>query len=311
MSVKSLQHAKLKIKTNNKSYPIKDSSLYNLTPHRLQKGLGLSIDELEKLTLDDNYRVFMQGNREIQFPKYKLNRVHTRLASLLCRIEMPDYLHSGVKKRSYITNAKAHLGNHPVLTMDISLFFKSISKPSIYNIFKEQFNSSPDVAGLLASLCSYKYHLPTGSRISLPLSYWCSNKMYSRLQNYCINKKIKMTAYVDDITFSGDSLSKLSIKHIENIISDSGYKVNKDKTRFYPKDKPKMITGVILNGDNIKVRNKHQKRIHELLIEMPTSTNDEHLEEMQTELLGRLDAAGQVEQRFSSVARSIRKKPGS
>jgi len=249
----------------------------------------------------------MREGREIQCPKFKLNKVHTRLASLLCRIKMPDFLHSGVKKRSYVTNAHAHLGDHPILTMDISSFFKSVSKTSIYHSFIEYFNMSPDIAGVLAELCSYNGHLPTGSRISLPLSFWCSKKMYDKLERYCLNKSIKMTVYVDDITFSGSMVTSLVSKHLGRVIQSSGYKVNLKKTRLYPKHKPKLITGVVVDGEKVKVRNEHQKKIHELLEEMPDPIDDERLEQLQVELLGRLNAAGQVEQRFSGVAKSIRR----
>jgi retron-type reverse transcriptase len=299
---------RLKIRTKNKSYNINDSSLYNLSPQRLEKELKLSRAELEELCADENYRVFMQETREIQCPKYELNKVHTRLASLLCRIQMPDYLHSGVKKRSYVSNAMTHLGNVPVLTMDISKFFPSVTKSSIFNAFTGHFKIDRDVAGLLSELCTVDSHLPTGSRISLPLAYWCSKKMYEKLERYCQNKNIRMTVYVDDITFSGEAVNKLVEKHVASIIREAGYKVNEKKTRLYSSDKPKLITGVIINGDKVKVRNKHQLRIHELLQEMPEPESDEHLKAMQKELLGRLDAAGQLEERFSSMARVLRVK---
>jgi hypothetical protein len=311
MNVKTLPKGKkrrLKIRTKNKSYQPQDSSLYNLSPRRLEKELKISLAELEKLCPDENYRVFMQGTREIQCPKYELNKVHTRLASLLCRIKMPDYLHSGVKRRSYVTNALMHRGNVPVLTMDISKFFPFVTKSSIFNALIYHFKIDRDVAGVLAEICTIDGHLPTGSRISLPLAYWCSTKMYEKLERYCQNKDIRMTVYVDDITFSGKAVNRLVGKHAANIIGEAGYKVNEKKTKFFNASTPKLITGVIIKGEEVKVRNKHQKRIHELLEELPEARDDEHLETMQKELLGRLDAAGQLEQRFSSVARVMRDK---
>ena len=93
-SSQSVNKKKLKIRTNNKSYSIKDSSLYNLTKNSLEKQLGCTLLHLETLRSDDNYRVFMVDDREIQCPKFQLNKIHTRIASLLCRIEMPDFLQS-------------------------------------------------------------------------------------------------------------------------------------------------------------------------------------------------------------------------
>jgi len=118
---------KPRIKSKNKSYTLKDSALYNLTTKkRLVDLLGRPISELKAVSTDNNYRIFdlekASKQREIQAPTFALDVVQTRIASLLVRVAAPDYLHSGIKGRSNITNAEAHIGNHPVLTMDIRKF---------------------------------------------------------------------------------------------------------------------------------------------------------------------------------------------
>ncbi len=124
---------KPRIKSKNKSYSLKDSPFYNLTTKkRLEKLLGKSVNELNDLLSENNYRVFFikknSKQREIQAPTYELDVVHTRIASLLVRLATPDYLHSGVKGRSNITNAMVHIGDHPILTMDIKKFYPSVTK---------------------------------------------------------------------------------------------------------------------------------------------------------------------------------------
>ncbi|GHS71080.1 hypothetical protein EKTHUN627_18790 [Enterobacter kobei] len=60
-------------------------------------------------TLDSAYKEFENdAGRKIQEPIPQLKAVHKKIGVLLSRIELPPYLHSGRKKHSTLTNAKAH-----------------------------------------------------------------------------------------------------------------------------------------------------------------------------------------------------------
>ncbi len=302
---------KPRIKSKNKSYTLQDSGLYNIgTKKRLAERLQISLNELTKFSDNTNYRIFNINkngkDREIQAPTLRLDIIQTRIASLLVRIATPEYLHSGIKKKSNITNAKAHIGNHPVLTMDIRNFYPSITKKSIYHFFLDSMKSSPDVAGILAELCTYNDHIPTGSRISMPLSFWVNFKMYNQLQQLCIRQNITMSIFVDDLTFSGPSVNKLIKKKVERIITNSGLVVHPKKTRLYRYDEPKLITGVIVNGVSINVRNEHHKAIYTLFADIKQVDNDVVLKELQEKLIGRLSAAGQIEPLFKTRIKSFR-----
>jgi len=73
--------------------------------------------------LDAPYRKFDAKNkkntklRPVQMPCRELYPVHVRIFKLFRRVELPDYLHSGMQGRSYITNAKAHLGTKKTYTL--------------------------------------------------------------------------------------------------------------------------------------------------------------------------------------------------
>lgn len=301
---------KIRIKLKNKSYSLKDSGLYNITTKkRLESLLDRPFQELEQLSDDSNYQIFYLtkpdgAKREIQAPTLKLDILQTRIASLLGRIAMPEFIHSGVKGRSYITNAKAHMGEHPVLTMDIRNFYPSITKKSIYNFFHNTMNASPDVAGILAAVCTFQNHIPTGSRISMPLSFWANQQMFHRLYSLCKQKNVTMSIYVDDLTFSGKSVNKLFMKHVKEIIESSGFMIHPRKTRLFLQHQPKLITGVMVHANHISIRNKHHKEIYSLFNEMKCVSSDEELEKLQRELIGRLNAAGQIESIFKQRARN-------
>lgn len=119
-----------------------DSPLYKVkTKRKLASLLNSTIPDLNRLKIDDgNYNEFddlkkPEKPRKIQQPVKSLDVVHSRLASLLCRISVPEYLHSGRKGRSHVTNANAHVGNHSILTTDIKAFFQSTKRDMIFTFF--------------------------------------------------------------------------------------------------------------------------------------------------------------------------------
>ncbi|EFH4609189.1 RNA-directed DNA polymerase, partial [Escherichia coli] len=221
---------KLKVSTKNKSYPITDSPLYKLkSKKKLASLLCVSINDLSVLKRDEgNYSIFEQLSkknkiRKIQKPLEKLDVVHTRIASLLLRIAMPEYLHSGKKSCSNITNAKAHLNHQKLMTTDIRSFFPSTTREMIFSFFFSIMKMSPDVADILSHICTCHERLPTGSRISMPLAYFANSRMFDEMNQLCEKFRVKMTVYVDDLTFSGDNVNRLFCSVIRKIINKHGH----------------------------------------------------------------------------------------
>lgn len=303
---------KLKIRSKDKSYTLKDSPFYNLsTKKALAELLYISLSDIKRISRTSNYNVFQLGEipkqREIQAPKLELNIIHTRIASLLVRIKTPDYLHSGIKKRSYISNAKVHVGDFPVLTMDIRKFYPSVTKTSVFNFFKKYMNTSADVAGILAELSCYEDHIPTGSRLSMPLAYWANNLMYSRIDALCKSKDIRMTVYVDDLTFSGKNVNRLFQKQIEELITSCGFEFHPDKTRLYSRISPKLITGVVVDNEKILLSNKHHKSIYELFNDLEKFSHTSIDKSVIDKLTGKMNAASQIDSKFKQRVKQFDK----
>ncbi len=114
-----------------------------------------------------------------------------------------------------------------------------------------------------------------------------------------------MSVFVDDLTFSGKNVNKLFSNSVAKIVQDAGLIVHPGKTQLYGHDKPKLITGVIVDGDGMSVRNKHHKAIYTLFSDIPECTDDVQLEKMQKELVGRLNAAGQIDSAFKQRASQV------
>lgn len=306
-------NSKPKLITKNKSYKIRDSTLYKIkTKNHLARVLLIDIEQIKNIeSICTQYNVFqIEGKstklREIQTPISFLEKIHNRIASLLCRIETPYFLHSGKKNHSNITNAKAHLGcNLQVLTIDVEKFYPSTKAEKIYNFFLHGMKCSIAISKILTKLCTYNEHLPTGSRISMPLAYFANMLMFEEIEQLSMKHQIKLTVYVDDITFSGGNISNLFYKIIKNIIIRHQHSINIKKTRFYLNNQPKLITGVIVKNNSMFIRNKHHKELYELkeLYEITKTNNQDQLLSIQNKLVGKLYSCGVIDNKYKREAK--------
>lgn len=261
---------KKKLITHNKSYPVKKSPLFKIQYlDRLLKVLDIDNQSFSYFIENkiDMYHCFMQSKRNIQTPIDELYHIHNRLASLLARLTQPDYLFSGIKGKSYIENAKEHLNAKEILTTDITAFFPSTSQKMIFWFFKDTLQCSYKIANILADICSIDGHLPTGSQISMPLAYWVNARMFDELNDLAKDSHLKMTVYVDDVTFSGDKVPKGFKYQVEQIIKKHKHNIKLEKTIIYSQQSIKEVTGLILKDGNILPPNRQFKKLHNLLNE--------------------------------------------
>ncbi len=245
--------------TARERYPIDQSPLFRLNSrNRLaQRVFNVELSWLESLARqgDANFRVFdvVQGakKRQVEIPKPILERLHRRIFTLLERIEKPDYLHSGVKGRSYITNAKVHVGLVPLVKLDLKKFYPSVSGALVYRFFCSQMQCSPDVAGLLTTLTTYDNHVPTGSCASQLLAFFATKPMFDALDEIAIEHGVRGTVYVDDLTFSGREATPSYLWKIKQCVHAHGFAYHKE--RIYTCEQLKLVTGVIIDGNRIAV----------------------------------------------------------
>ncbi|MEZ8957178.1 reverse transcriptase family protein [Vibrio lentus] len=253
----------------HKYYSITQSPLYKLNSHkRLAKILGLtSVSVIHKLASKGNknyYTSTLDCGRIIEVPLPQLARVHSRINSLLSRISVPAYLNSGVKTRSNVKNAKDHKGNRALLKLDIAKYYPSVTREQIKKCYLKSFKCTQDVAETLSILCTYNDHLPTGSTISQSLSFAVNRPIFDHIDSYAKSRSIKFTCYVDDLTFSGPVIPKYFTSYIKSYITNNrGYKCH--KIRIHKADTPKLVTGVVIDGNDLKVRNEHRNTISDLM----------------------------------------------
>ncbi len=269
----------------------------------------ISVADLEQLSADyGNFKLFVirQGNKDraVQEPKYNLQKLHKRIHKLLARVQVPEYLHSAVKGKSYLTNARAHELSVPTIKIDVKKFFPSVTRKAIFRFFQEALKCRRDVAGMLADLLSFDARLPTGSSASPIIAYYAYKPMFDALSSLADRNGLRMTCYVDDVTMSGDTAGRVMLYEAHRIIS--GYGLKSHKMKMFPSNKPKVITGVCNSSSGERVPNSLHLKIKLGFDNLRNAKTIEEISNVAGPLLGRLESARQINPIFGARAKTLR-----
>jgi hypothetical protein len=266
--------------------------------------------ELSILAKDaGNFRLFSQTNaagksREIQEPKRRLQWIHGKIHALLSRVEVPEYLHSAVRGRSYISNAAAHDPSMPMLKIDVKKFFASVPRAAIFTFFVGPMKCRRDVAGLLADMLTFEAHLPTGSAASPIIAFYAFKPMFDEIEQFALAHGLKMTCYVDDMALSGPRANKAALFEVRKIIARHGLKSH--KAHVFAATQPKVVTGVCNTPAGPRVPNKLHLKIKTGFDNLSKAKTADARNEALRPLLGRLEAAGQIDPAFRARAITVR-----
>ncbi len=258
--------------------------------------------------------------RLIEPPHEELKLVQRQIKNHLSRIEVPENIFSGIKKRSYADNARYHIGDNRrnLYKIDLTAFFPSITRETVYNFFANDLCCSPDVAKILTNFCTidlsksnarninsvYDFldskkvhtynHLISGAPTSQILSYLVNNKMFDEMQSASNKNGISMTVYVDDVTFSSENkIPKGFRDEIVSIIKKYNYQISKKKVKSYSKTYPKLVTGVIIDSNgNPTIKNSMH---HKIISTFKELQKDPSNHDCRMKLRGLLIAARQID----------------
>jgi RNA-directed DNA polymerase len=266
--------------------------------------------ELATLARDaGNFRLFsIKGAsgklRPIQEPKRRLQWIHARIHALLSRVEAPEYLHSAVRGRSYISNAAAHDPSMPAIKIDVKKFFPSVTRAAIFNFFDGPMKCRRDVAGLLADILTFEARLPTGSAASPIIAFYAFQPMFDEIEQLAVTYGLTMTCYVDDMTLSGARANKGVLFEMHKIIARHGLKSH--KAHVFAATQPKVVTGVCNTPAGPRAPNKLHLKIKLGFESLSAATTPNAKKEVLRPLLGRLEAAGQIDPTFRARAITVR-----
>lgn len=230
------------------------------------KNIDKQYKEWDEIKIDkrtDLPKTYLDGTikkRTLRPSKARLKLIQSRTKErILSLIELPKNVHGGRKKRSNITNAKAHQGNKYILTTDLKDFYPSVNHRIVHKAFIELgFNSQ--TAYYLTRFTTWKKELPQGTPTSTHISNIIFYKIDLELLEYCEKNNIKYTRYIDDLTFSSSHDFQNSINDILEIIKKSKLKISWRKT-FYNGNQT--ITGIIPSINKIYAPEKILKKVEE------------------------------------------------
>ena len=229
----------------------------------LLKEISKSVQEFYRFapkTIEKNGK---KKTRNIEEPNFILKPIHRKIHILLSEIPAPDYLFSK-KKSSCVLNAKAHVNCHgSTLNIDIENFFPSTSRIRVQQFFGYFLQYPRDVADFMADICTVNNHIPTGSPLSLMLAFWANKPMFDELNKLAASRKIKMTIYVDDISFTGVAVNDSFKNKVTEIVNRYNHSINPDKVRFFS-EKLRFINGIAVSKDGLRPSNKLSKEIRSL-----------------------------------------------
>ena len=253
------------------------------SPSELASLIGIYHEDLKVMISSPHmfYRQFyiMKSNgkkRLITEPLSNLKLVQNWiLRNILEKCPVSRYAKAYIKGKTLISNAKYHLGQKVVVTLDIKDFFPSISFYSVRNIF-HHLGYSLEMSTIIASLCCYRNSLPQGAPTSPYLSNLYMLPVDKRIAKYLLFRNIRYTRYADDLTFSGTFDPHRLIHDISSLLFEFGFRINPQKTRVAYQNARQEVTGVIVNS-HMQIERDKRKTIRQELYYIKKFGLDSHL----------------------------------
>lgn len=298
-----------RLETPAKHYTLDQCALFGVKGmNRLQSVLGWKVGRGSLEALADAkhaYRVWPgPRGRVVQEPNPELRAVHARIATLLRRVAPPSYRHSGVRGRSFLTNAQQHALNCPSIKTDIRGFYQSVTFAHVLTFFRREMKCAGDVAFLLAKLCCYeRKHLPTGGVHSEVLAFYCARGCFEQLNERAKQRGGVMSVYVDDIMVTTPTASHTDLGWMTRLFAHRGFTLHPVKSTVYRKHQPKTITGVRIRNGHLTAPQRQHMAIKDLNAQLrDTAATTEMAAKAARSLLGHLDHVAQIEPRFKTRA---------
>jgi hypothetical protein len=292
-----------------KTYDLSQSPFFGLSSKkRLADLLGLSQSEFKELIKSEEperYRIQPIVKKGIPLlrkdgsPRMAevavgmLRPVHDRIFRLLTRIALPDYLHSGVKKRSYLSNARAHVDARVTIHLDLKQFYPSTRFHHVKTAWASVFNCSSDVSYVLALLCTFNNHIPTGSSISGALAFYSHKQLFDAFGEEALVLGLVMTIYGDDFAVSGSQGVDAFSQRLKTSLRKQGLDY-RELARYGP-NQCRDMTGSIIAPDGLRLPNRRYQAIMTCFKNWESSNDEVTKESFHAELKGRLNEASQYD----------------
>lgn len=193
------------------------------------------------------------------------------------------------KNRSIVGNARAHIGANWLIKIDIKDFFQSITEAYVYKFFTDLGYASllsfelarlvtwPRIVSYTSPFepfSKYKFYtansgfqgsLPQGAATSPQLSNVIFAPVDKELKALALMHGCMYTRYADDLFFSSHYLENSSVKLIiseaNRLLGNSGYILNKKKTKVFTPGTKKVVTGIVVTNNRLRLKKDIKEEI--------------------------------------------------
>jgi len=224
-----------------------------LSMKKLEIILGFDRRSLKKIAVkaDSYYKPFndYKGGklRQIDNPTGVLKEIQDRINKrILSGVPLPGGMMGGVKGKKVQDNARVHVNQPVVITMDLRSCFPRIKTKMVFRVFRNHLQCSEEIAKLLTRLTTYKAHLPQGAPTSTTLANLSLIPMFEEMKKTALANGLSLTQWVDDITLSGPNANKL-IDVFIRIIQKHGHAVRHKKVKAMSQSRRQEVTGIVVN----------------------------------------------------------------
>ena len=203
------------------------------------------------------------GMRQIDAPYPSMIRAQRWIYNeILSKIAISPSATGFIPRQSIKDNASVHLCQKCLLLLDVKDFFPSIKWHKVYSVFSH-LGYPKNIAQYLTSLCCLNGHAPQGAVTSPALSNVIARRLDARITGIAKKYNINYTRYADDMTFSGERISRRFQSFINKIVKEDGFKINQEKTRFIKGKHQKIVTGISISEDKLTVPKSKRREMRQ------------------------------------------------
>ncbi|MFE9905358.1 reverse transcriptase family protein [Streptomyces achromogenes] len=218
------------------------------------------------------------------------------LRNILSRVQPHQNSYAYYRGRSVLDCARKHLGAEWIIKLDFHNFFETVTESQVFQVF-EGLGYEPLPSLELSRVCTryaaavnhldlqrylaakdkyrvihaykapYLGFLPQGAPTSGALANLVARKLDQRLSNMANNAGLVYTRYADDLVFSSGhrfsrDLARGAIGRISREIGNAGFVVHERKTRVIPPGGRKLVLGLLVDGDEVRLSREFRMRIN-------------------------------------------------
>jgi RNA-directed DNA polymerase len=198
--------------------------------------------------------------------KYKdlLRRINKHLLS---KSILPEGVLGGVIASSIDTLAQIHCEQEAVLSIDFKNFFPNISSGRVFNLFKKS-GCINSICEILTDLTTLNGSLPQGFPTSTMLANLVAFELDHQHLIQCKKLRLKRTRWVDDISFSGNTLTlKLHAQGLIGAVKFNNFILSNRKTSFETRPNNPVVVGLNVAGSTPRLPQIYIDKIRDILLE--------------------------------------------